>query len=136
MKKFLSIMLVGMGSLTAAGSTGTNQTENQQIVPDPGAAHTEATPQHPCAMLSDTEQHFAKQLNPQNRALFCTQFTEEQRQTSMQKATEPDATGNLISADQAVESVSAASPLPTSPSGEGGTGNPSTNGEMPEGCPA
>ena len=126
MKQWMVAFLAVASSLTA--QQGGNSSPAQ-----PGAAHTQPNMQDPCSGLSATEQHFAKQLNPQNRALFCAQFTPAQRQAAMLQAAEPDATGNLISADQAVEDVASASPTPaptspTPPSSSQGSG-------MPQGCP-
>lgn len=151
MKKFILYFLTGLGSLAAANTQSSGSSASQTppasgTAPDatPGAAHSQAATQDPCASLSPTEAHFARQLNQQNRALFCSQFTQDQRATAMLKAAEPDATGNLISADQAVEAVAAASPLPANGSGAAaGTSGPGTSGSgtsgqdsVPEGCPS
>lgn len=77
-----------------------------------------------CSQLSPDEQNFAAQLmDMTNKRMFCTQFTSQQRQQAMQMMGQPDASGNTMSADQAVTNVmgmGAMSPGAQSRTGAGG----------------
>lgn len=58
-----------------------------------------------CSNLSMEMQQFAGQLNAMNKKMFCGQFTDAQRLAAMQYAAKPDANGNMMSSDQAVQKV-------------------------------
>lgn len=59
-----------------------------------------------CSKLTVAEQSFANQLTDMNnRSLFCSQFNVQQRQQAMNLQNQPDAMGNTMSADQAVQQV-------------------------------
>jgi hypothetical protein len=54
--------------------------------------------------MSKAEQSFASQLNDSNNKLmFCSKFTAQQRQQAMQMLGKPDSSGNMTTADQAVQ---------------------------------
>ncbi len=72
-----------------------------------------------CSGLNGDEQQFAYGLTPENRQMFCKQFTPVQRAAAMQITSQPDPTGALISPDQAVERVAAANNLTPSTSNPG-----------------
>ena len=56
--------------------------------------------------LSPEEQKFANQLtNSDNIAMFCNQFTPEQRHQAMQLKGQRDEAGNILTADRAVQQV-------------------------------
>lgn len=59
-----------------------------------------------CNNLSQSEQNFSAQImDAQNRTAFCSQFTMQQRQQAMQLMGQPDSSGNIMNADQAVQEV-------------------------------
>jgi hypothetical protein len=59
-----------------------------------------------CSQMSVDEQNFAAQLTDMNnKMMFCSQFTAQQRQMAMQMMGQTDAAGNMITADQAVMQV-------------------------------
>lgn len=59
-----------------------------------------------CSNMSMEMQKFANQLNPMNKKMFCGQFTDAQRSSAMQYASQPDSNGKMMTADQAVQKVS------------------------------
>ena len=63
------------------------------------------TPMMDCSSMTAAEQQFAAQLSAANKAMFCGQFTADQRASAMQMTSQPDASGNAVTADQAVQSV-------------------------------
>lgn len=75
-----------------------------------------------CSMMSPEVQQFASQMTPENKTMFCGQFTDGQRASAMQMASTQDATGMTMSPDEAVQKVSGASGA-----------NPQT--KTPTGCP-
>jgi uncharacterized membrane protein len=74
----------------------------------------DATPVAGCS-LSLEEQAFAGQMTDANRAAFC-QMTQAQRNDCMQMTQNPDASGSLMTPDQAVQMMMTA---PTSNSAAG-----------------
>jgi|HubBroStandDraft_4_1064222.scaffolds.fasta_scaffold146576_3 hypothetical protein len=59
-----------------------------------------------CAQLTPTEQNFANQINDVNsKMMFCTQFTQQQRRQAMQMMGTTGASGNMMTADEAVQQV-------------------------------
>jgi hypothetical protein len=70
-----------------------------------------------CSALTGDEQVFAAGLNANNQMLFCQQFSQAQRNRAMLMAGQPDNTGNIISADAAVQKVASDSNIttPTAP---------------------
>ncbi len=68
-------------------------------------ADTQAPAAADCSQLSMEEQQFAAKLNEKNQALFCGQFTAEQRADAMKMMGMADEMGHPITADQAVEKV-------------------------------
>jgi hypothetical protein len=59
-----------------------------------------------CTKLSADEQNFAYQImDMNNKSMFCTQFTSQQRQQAMQMMGQTDASGNMMTADMAVKKV-------------------------------
>ena len=75
-----------------------------------------------CSTMPQQMQEFAAQMTAANKAIFCGQFTDGQRASAMQMAAAPDATGAVMSPDEAVQKVSGAS---------GAT----PRGKVPTGCP-
>ncbi len=71
----------------------------------PAAPAQPAAPAPNCLQLTPAEQNFAGQLTPANQGVFCNQMTVQQRQQAMQMANTPDPSGNLVTPDQAVQSV-------------------------------
>ena len=65
------------------------------------------TPINPeCGKLTQSEQNFSSQImDMNNRTMFCSQFTMQQRQQAMQLMGQPDSSGNIMNADQAVQEV-------------------------------
>ena len=96
---FLSMLGISASSLfaAAANSNGSNPQEGQEKMLAQAAD---------CSTMSIAEQSFANQLNDMNnRTAFCTQFTPQQRQQAMQMNGQLDSSGNMMSADQAVQQV-------------------------------
>jgi hypothetical protein len=79
-----------------------------------------------CSKMSTAEQSFAGQLTDvNNKAMFCSQFTPQQRQQAMQMSGQMDASGNRINPDQAVQQVMASASIPaTQPRVRSGGGCP------------
>jgi hypothetical protein len=72
-----------------------------------------ATPD--CSQLNQAEQNFAAQImDINNRAMFCSQFSIQERQQAMQMMGQPDSSGNLMNADQAVQQVMGSGSMPMS----------------------
>ena len=75
-----------------------------------------------CSNMSSAMQQFAGQLTAANRTMFCSKFSDAQRASAMQMASNPDASGKAVSPDDAVQNVSSAN-----------GSNP--QGKTPVGCP-
>lgn len=76
----------------------------------PSAPMTTPAPEMPmvtadCSSFTPGEQQFSSQLTPDSKDLFCGKFSEENRATAMEMAGQPDANGNVMTADQAVQKV-------------------------------
>ena len=57
-----------------------------------------------CTKMSADEQNFANQMmDMNNKMMFCSQFTPQQRRQAMQMMGQTDASGNMMTADQAVK---------------------------------
>jgi hypothetical protein len=100
---FLSVLLlVASASLfaaTAKGNTQLGQMQNQGQM-----NQGQMMNQPDCTKLTADEQNFANQLNDMNnKSMFCTQFTPQQRQQAMQMMGQTDTSGNMMTADQAVQ---------------------------------
>ncbi len=92
------LVIFGFSSMSAAPA------------PLPPRSATPAQGQTPvtmdCSHLSQAEQNFSVQImNPKNREAFCSDFTMQQRQQAMQLVGQPDSSGNIMNADQAVQEV-------------------------------
>ena len=81
-----------------------------------------AQAQADCSNMSADVQQFANQLSPMNKKMFCGQFNADQRAAAMQYATQPDASGKTMTADQAVQKVASES-------------NMRASQKSPTGCP-
>jgi hypothetical protein len=80
---------------TGKAPLGQMQDQNQMMMGQPD-----------CNKLSADEQNFAYQImDPNNKSMFCTQFTAQQRQQAMQMMGKTDASGNMMTADMAVKQV-------------------------------
>jgi hypothetical protein len=75
-----------------------------------------------CSNMGADMQQFASQLNAMNKKMFCGQFNAAQRSTAMQYASQQDSSGNMMSADRAVQKVAAEN-------------NMSPSSKTPTGCP-
>lgn len=72
--------------------------QTQVIQPNPSQAPVD------CTHLTADQMTFAGQFTDMNlKSAFCTQLTSDQRQKVMAMTYQPDATGNLLSADQAMQ---------------------------------
>lgn len=58
-----------------------------------------------CSKMSTDEKNFSQQLNASNRRMFCGKFTQRQRQMAMDMAGREDENGNMMSEDEAVETI-------------------------------
>ena len=86
------------------------------------ATTTPAAPAADCSTMGPDMQQFAAQLSGPNKMMFCGQFTDPQRAQAMQMMGQPDESGNVMTADQAVQKVAG--------------GNKMTpNQKTPTGCP-
>jgi hypothetical protein len=70
----------------------------------PAAAPKSAAPMD-CTQLSAAEQQFASGLSADSKAMYCGMFNADQRMAAMQQVGQPDASGNVMTADQAVQKV-------------------------------
>ena len=75
-----------------------------------------------CSNMGADMQQFASQLNAMNKKMFCGQFNAAQRSTAMQYATQQDANGAMMTADQAVQKVATENNM--APSAKSPTGCP------------
>lgn len=110
---FLSVLVVAASSSLFAASKSANQKgpekaqlgqmQGQQGQPmNQGQMMNEPD----CTTLSADEQNFAYQINDMNnKMMFCTQFTPQQRQQAMQMMGQTDASGNMMTADEACKQV-------------------------------
>jgi hypothetical protein len=95
MKKYLLLLSLLGTSLSLFGATG-NNSSNQTMQMQPAD----------CSNMSADEQSFANQLmDSNNKMLFCSQFTPQQRQQAMQMNGAKNASGNAMNADDAVQQV-------------------------------
>jgi hypothetical protein len=104
---FLSALVITASSSLFAASKNTSQKGSGK--PQLGqmqGQQGQMMNQSDCTNLTPEEQNFANQVNDMNkRTMFCTQFTPQQRQQAMQMMGQTDASGNMITADQAVTQV-------------------------------
>lgn len=78
----------------------------------PANAPAQAGQNMNCSQLSQAEQNFAAQImDMNNKMMFCSQMTMQQRQQAMQMMGQPDSSGNVMNADQAVQQVMGSSPM-------------------------
>ncbi len=98
MKKLLITALLPVTYVLAQPANGTAPKQVPQTKPMPA-------PKADCTKLTAQEQDFANQLNPMNKALFCTRFTADMRKSAMEKAGEMGMDGTLVTNDQATEQV-------------------------------
>jgi hypothetical protein len=99
---FSSVMLLVASSLFAAA--GNNQTQQPSNTAGQAQSMTGNAPD--CSKMSPAEQSFANQLTDMgNKGIFCSQFSSQQRQQAMQMVGQPDTSGNVMNADQAVNQV-------------------------------
>ena len=103
--KFIAVLMLSLVSFTAVSQAQ-----------DPASPASDSA----CNSLSADEQQFASQLSPENMAVFCKQLTPAQRMSAMQMVKTPDASGNVLTPDQAVQSVMA--PAAPSSAKSGGCG--------------
>ena len=61
--------------------------------------------QNMCSSLSPNEQQFAMKLNSSNRMMFCNRFSKDIRNQTMQMTKQTDASGKMMTPDQAVEKM-------------------------------
>ena len=76
-----------------------------------------------CSNMGMDMQQFAAQLNMANKKMFCGQFNDSQRAAAMQYIGQPDASGKIMTANQAVQKVAMDNNM-----------KPSTQ-KSPTGCP-
>ncbi len=110
---FLSILVIVANSSLFAASKSSNQkgSGKAQLGQMQGQQEQQMNQgqmmnQPDCTKLTADEQNFANQINDMNnKTMFCTQFTPQQRQQAMQMMGQTDASGNMMTADQAVNQV-------------------------------
>lgn len=72
----------------------------------PGTPSEQAAPAMDCSAMPTDIAQFAMQLSSANQKMFCGQFSDAQRATAMQLASQQDAMGkSMMSPDQAVQKV-------------------------------
>lgn len=99
---FSALLIAAGASLLAApkGKTQLGQMQGQQN------QNNNMDQVADCTQLTADEQNFANQLmDMNNRNMFCTQFTPQQRRQAMQMMGQQDASGNMMNADQSVQRV-------------------------------
>ena len=106
MKKFVfvlsALVLSASSSLCAAQNSSKASAQSGQMT----------NQNADCSQLSPQEQNFANQvMDMNNKTMFCSQMTMQQRQQAMQMMGQPDASGNMMNADQAVQQVMGATPM-------------------------
>lgn len=74
-----------------------------------------------CSALPSEMQQFASGLTDANRLLFCNMFNDNQRNTAIELAGQPDAAGNMMSSDQSVAKVAQDSNISAPPPASTGT---------------
>ena len=109
-----------LSALVITASCGANDKDrnggNQSEIAAAGMSQGQQNPMTPsmgmppagpnCTALTPNEQVFAGQImEMDNKMMFCSQFTPQQRQMAMQMVGKPDAAGNKMSADGAVQQV-------------------------------
>ncbi len=105
---FLSVLAIAASSSLFGASISANQkgSGKAQLGQMQGQQDQGRMTQPDCTQLTPDEQNFANQVNDMNnKMMFCTQFTSQQRQQAMQMMGQMDATGNMMTADQAVKQV-------------------------------
>jgi hypothetical protein len=102
---FLSALAVATSASLFAASNSTAQKGSGKA--SLGQMQDQTMNQNPdCSQMTSDEQNFANQMmDMNNKSMFCTQFTPQQRQQAMQMMGQPDASGNLMNADRAVQQV-------------------------------
>jgi hypothetical protein len=117
---FLSTLVLTGSSLFAATKSANKQGTGRlgQMQNQGQMNQGQMMNQPDCSKLTVDEQSFANQLNDMNnKSMFCTQFTLQQRQQAMQMMGQTDASGNIMTADQAViQTMQNSGMSPTSPS--------------------
>jgi hypothetical protein len=70
-----------------------------------------------CSQLTQDEQNFAaKIMDMNNKKMFCSQFSPQQRQQAMRMNGQMDTSGNMMGPDQAVQKAMGATPKSVIPS--------------------
>jgi hypothetical protein len=98
-KKTLSLVALGLFATLCA------QASNEGIAAA-SAGQPGMQKQADCSTMTADEQSFASQLmDPNMKMMFCSKFTPDQRSSCMQMAQQPDASGNMMTPDQAVQKM-------------------------------
>ncbi len=97
-----ALAIVASSSLFAAKQKDKAQLGQMQ---DQGQSQDQMMMNQPdCTKMSADEQNFANQImDMNNKMMFCSQFTPQQRRQAMQMMGQTDASGNMMTADQAVK---------------------------------
>lgn len=84
-------------------ASSSNGQSNQQAAPQPFQSQVD------CSGLTPDMQQFSAQLSPANQKLFCGQFNDTQRVSSMEMANQQNVNGSMMmTPDQAVQKTAAA----------------------------
>jgi hypothetical protein len=101
---FLSTLVITASSSLFGASNSSNQKGSGKV--QLGQIQEQTMNQPDCSRMTADEQNFANQLmDMSNKSMFCTQFTPQQRQQAMQMMGMQDTSGNMMTADQAVQQV-------------------------------
>ena len=93
------VMLTATSILSAATAKSEKKIAQQQCQSQPMMGAD-------CSKMSPSEKSFAGQLTDMNnKTMFCSQFTPQQRQQAMTMMGQTDTYGNAMNADQAVQKV-------------------------------
>jgi hypothetical protein len=122
---FVSALVIAASSSLFGASNNTAQrgSKKAQLGQMQGQQNQTMTQTPDCSKLTSDEQNFANQLmDMNNKSMFCTQFTPQQRQQAMQMMGQPNASGNMMTADQAVQQVQMGGMNPASTKGKSSSG--------------
>jgi len=111
----LGALIATLSSSLSAAPPANGKAQSGQMMNQPAG----------CNQMTAEEQNFCSQImDMNNKMLFCSKFTPQQKQQAMQMMGQMDASGNMMTADQAVQQVQGA--------GAATSTKPKTSG----GCPA
>jgi hypothetical protein len=102
--KNIGCFLCALAIAASSSLFAAKQKDKAQLGQMQGQQQGQMMDQPDCTKLTADEQNFANQImDMNNKMMFCSQFTPQQRQQTMQMMGQTDASGNMMTADQAVQ---------------------------------